>query len=113
MYVRRRQGLGSVTSAVQSAIAAASPAINAAQKILEDPALPEVSGLVLKLHSLQQNAPAKPGQPAPATQKGIGLSKIVKPLRAYVYSQEHAWVIPAVIGGIIALPFVLGRFSKR
>lgn len=107
-YVKRngRQSLGGVSSIVSNITSAT----EAAAKIVSDPALPTVSSLVLRLHRAQQPKTASGATSAPVA--GIGLSKIVKPLQLYVYSQENWWVTPAIVGGILALPFLLGRISK-
>lgn len=110
MYVRHKQALG---IDIQKYIDTAAPALAAVKNVLDDPALPKVTSLVIRLHGAQQAKPTVPGQPTPPKQPGIGLSKIVKPLELYVYSQEHFWVLPAVLGGIIAIPFLLGRYSKK
>lgn len=101
------QALGGVSSIVSNI----STAAEATSKIISDPALPTVANLVLRLHRAQQPKTASGAASAPVA--GIGLSKIVKPLQLYVYSQENWWVTPAVVGGILALPFLLGRISKK
>ena len=123
--IRVRQALG--TSLIKDLL-------GGANDILSDPALPEVTKLILKLNDLQQAAPvkvtvktpAKPGakpvakpvvkqivKPA-AKVPGIGLSNIVLPLKAYVYTQEHSWVIPVAIGAVLAIPFLIGyKVGKR
>lgn len=102
------QALGGVSSIVSNI----STAAEATSKIVSDPALPTVANLVLRLHRAQQPKTAS-GAPAGPPVAGVGLSKIVKPLQLYVYSQENQWVMPAIIGGILALPFLLGRISKK
>jgi hypothetical protein len=92
---------GGVTALVQRG----STAVQAAGSILLDPALPEVTRLVLELRGLTKAEPTVPGQPAAA---GVGLQRVVKPLRLYVYSRKHAWVLPAMVAGILGGPFVLG-----
>lgn len=109
-YVRKHRGPVPLAGPLDAVMGA----VQAASKIVEDPALPEVTRLVLKLHSLQRSsAPTRPGAPAPAPARGIGLAKIVPPLRAYVYAEENWWVKPAAIAAILAVPFMLGRLSKK
>lgn len=72
--------------------------------IAEDPALPEVITLskeIYKIESAGMTARA-------AGEKGIGLRKIVTPLRAYLQIRKNAWMIPVGIGLIIGIPFMLG-----
>lgn len=97
---QRPTGLGSVATTVSAATA-----------IVTDPCLPEVSRLVLRLRELEAG-PTKPGVPTTTT-PGIGLCKVVKPLRAVVYVRERPWVgvlgVVGVVGGLIGLGYALGR----
>lgn len=109
-YRRRRRVLGDLSfndlfSKASPVLNAASGAVAAASTILQDPALPEVTSLVLQLHAAQ---PTKGG----STEPGIGLRKFVRPLKFYVYSQQHTWVVPALVVGALAIPYILGRMSK-
>jgi hypothetical protein len=86
----------------------ASGALSAATTILEDPSLPEVTGLVLRLHSLEP--PSRPGGPP---SKGIGLNKVVKPLRAYVRFREKPWLGYLVLACTFAVPAMLGYAAGK
>lgn len=125
--LKRRQSLG-IDAA--EALSRAKSLIKAGTNILEDPALPRVTQLILKLNEIEQRKPApkpvpkpapKPGQKpapkptAPAKPKvpGIGLSTVVKPLEFYVYTQENSWVIPVAVLGLLAVPFLLGYKVAR
>lgn len=94
----------------------------AATKIVEDPCLPRVATLVLRLHELTPAPAPRPGQPKPPPsstppKKGIGLCMAVKPLEAVVWMRERPWIVPvagaAVVGGLIALGFAAGKRSSR
>ena len=104
--------MSGIVDQAKTLLSVAKKGLSAATKILEDPYLPEVSGLVLELHTMQQ-AQVKPGQTAPAPVKGIGLSKIVGPLRTYVKIQKNPWMLYAGIAAAIGIPFLIGRSSKR
>ncbi len=99
--------MGGVTEYVTRALSV----VEAGKAILDDPALPQVTTLVMRIQRAQQAKAARAGRP-PSTAKGVGLSSVVKPLELYAYSQERPWVIPALVVGLLALPFMLGRASK-
>lgn len=92
----------------------AAPVLSVAKNVIEDPALPEVTSLMLKLHALEQPK-AAPGRPAPSTApvKGIGLSRAVKPLRLYVAYREEPIIGYAIVAGILAVPFFAGYFVGK
>lgn len=77
-------------------------ALEAGKAILDDPALPKLTGYVIELQKIQQ----KRGGGAPS--KGIGLSDIVTPVRYYVAYQKNRWVLPVAALAILGLPFLLG-----
>lgn len=99
---------------IVSAVNLASKGVQAATVILEDPYFPKVAGLVLELHQLEQpKRPSAPGASVPAPKKGIGLNKVVKPLEMYVQFRRNPIAGYAIIAGVLAIPFLLGRASKR
>lgn len=94
-YTRSHSPLGGITDAA-SAVAT----------IATDPCLPQITGLVNRLHASEQT-PARPGQPASST-PGIGLCKAVRPLRTVVWLKEKPWRIPVVVGGVVGFLFLAG-----
>lgn len=97
-YGRARTALGGVGGVISAAV-----------DIASDPYLEEVACRVGQLKSIDRgNAPGA----CPATPDdlpgGIGLRRTVPALRAYVYSQQHRWVIPAAIAIAIGVPMWLG-----
>jgi len=85
----------------------AGQALQAAGKVIEDPALPEVTRLVLRL-----NATTKGGAKVPA--KGIGLSSAVTPLKGFLFYRENPWVVPVGILAVLGAPFYMGYlFGKK
>lgn len=82
----------------------ASSVLGATKTVLEDPALPRVTALVMELHALQPKSKGGGGPPS----KGIGLNKIVAPLQFYVATQRNPLLGYAVIAGVLAVPFLLG-----
>ena len=88
--------------------------LSAGVNVARDPCLSEVARLTLQLHALE---PAAKPLAAPAvTEPGIGLCRVVKPLRAYVWTRVHPWSVPvgvvAILGGLIGLGYVMGRRAR-
>lgn len=90
--------LASITSAAQVAL-----------RIKEDPALPEVVTLVEKIKSLSSGG----GPSSPSTELGVGLRRIVTPLKGFVAYKEHPWILPAFVSGIGFAIFALGMIAGR
>jgi hypothetical protein len=85
--------------------------IGAASDILADPYLNEVVCRVGQLKSIDRGeTPAACNETPddPSQTGGIGLRRAVPALRAYVYSQEHVWVLPTIIAVAIGLPMWIG-----
>lgn len=91
----------------------AMPVLSVAKNVLEDPALPEVTQLMLKLHALEQRGATKPGGKPPAAVKGIGLQKAVVPLRFYVSVRQEPVIGYALVAGLLAVPFFAGYFVGK
>jgi len=83
-------------------IGTAGKALQAVGKVLEDPALPQVTVLVLKL-----NATTKGGAGGPPA-KGIGLSAALTPLKGFLYYRENPWIVYAGLAALVGAPFYLG-----
>lgn len=107
---RRRRGRGLFgTPPALGDISSLFNAVGIAADVTADPYLPETVCRVGQMRALNR------GQAAPACATtadglpgGVGLSKLIKPLRGYVYSLEHKWVAPAVIAGVIGVPMLIG-----
>jgi len=80
--------------------------LDSAKVILEDPALPEITGYILELNRLEQKAPKKGG--APSKTKGVGLKRVIVPLKYYVAYRKNPIVGYIAIAAILGLPFMLG-----
>lgn len=96
---QRRRALGDTLS---DYISKGGTALKTVTTILDDPALPQVATIVMDLHDLEPKTPA--GAPSP----GLGLNKLVMPLKAYRYTRRHWWAMPAAIGVVVGVPFLLG-----
>jgi hypothetical protein len=107
--------LGGVFEDISTVLQKAPQYLTTIVNILADPALPEVQRLIERMRaSSAVTAPA----PSGGVQKvGIGLHKAVTPMKFFVHSQEHKWVLPVTIAGAILVPaligFAVGRLTKR
>jgi hypothetical protein len=116
-YARTRYGLGLDLGEL---FERGTTAVQAAAKVLEDPALPEVTCQVLRLNALASNRPS-PVCPAQRytlaqKQKGIGLHLAVTPLRIAVWARMHPLLATAVAGGsvlgLVGLGYALGKGAR-
>ena len=90
-------------------------AADVAQSVLNvasDPCLFVVADQINQLHEAEAAA-AGPSAPVQAT-LGIGLCKIVTPLKAVVWAKKNPWVFAVVAGGIVAGIFGVGyKYGRR
>jgi hypothetical protein len=94
------------------------PAVLAASKVIEDPALPEIACEVLRLNRVvsHQN-PGLPCQRRVLTEadkrKGVGLYLAREPLRAYIWARQNPALAIGiglgVVGIIGAIGYAIGR----
>lgn len=93
----------------------------AATKVARDPGLPEVTCNVLRLNRITEGLP--PGPPcarrrytAAEKRRGIGLAKMVAPLRGAVWARQHPAQSIAigvgVIGALVGLGYWWGRGAR-
>lgn len=94
-------GMAGVVDDLISNIDKLGPAVQAASKAIEDPALPELSCNVLRLNKVVEGR--NPGAPckrkvytAAQKKKGLGLHLAITPLRIATWSRQH----PAIATGI-------------
>jgi hypothetical protein len=85
--------------------------LGAAGNVASDPALPQVVALVTEIKGLSSGGPSRPS--TGPSEPGIGLRRIVTPLRAYVAYKRHPWILPAFAGGIVIGIFALGALTGR
>jgi hypothetical protein len=96
-------------SAIGAALDDATNVATVALRVAADPALPTVVSLVSEIKGLTTSS----GPSTPSTEPGVGLSRIVTPLRAFVAYKKHPWIAPAFIGGAVLSIFALGVMSGR
>lgn len=99
----------SVIPGTRDAVDKVSGAVSAGKAVLDDPYLPEVSALVMRLKAAEAKRVDAGGKPA----KGIGLGGIVGPLRLYVTTKESPVIGYAALAGILAIPFLAGYFVGK
>lgn len=82
--------------------------------VANDPYLGEVMCHLNQLQVIKAGGEAGPcAKTPPGISGGIGLSRAVVPMRAYVYAEGHKWVYALAAAGILGLPFLLGyRIGK-
>jgi len=101
--------IGDIISRGGSAIAAVS-------KVVQDPALPEVTCHVLRLNKMAEGRDPGPpcARPSYVGKKGgIGLALAVAPLRAAVWAREHpvlaGGISLAVVGALVGVGYYMGK----
>lgn len=93
-------------------------ALDTALSIVKDPALPTLVNRLTILRDLEvadSGAPAPAGPPTPSgsTAPGIGLHRAVSALDAYIWFRRNRWIVPAVVGGLVLIPGLVGFFVGR
>ena len=81
----------------------------AGKLILEDPALAKVTGLVMELNKLEQPKAGSGG----SRKAGIGLNKVITPLRTYVAARRNPIIGFAIIAAIVGIPAFAGYLLGR
>ncbi len=100
-YLPVKQALGSTT-------------VSTIVDVSQDPYLSEVICRAGQLSDIEAGRAVKPcANLRDGMTGGIGLRKVVKPLRAYVYAEQHKWVYPVAAAAILGIPFLLGMAMAR
>lgn len=88
--------------------------VGIATELATDPYLPEVVCRVGQVKAINDGkSPSSCVRTAPNLSGGVGLRKAVKPMRAYVYAEQHKWVYPAAVIGVLAIPFLIGYAAGK
>lgn len=114
-YIRKpNRGRPGALGDLASTITSIANTVGIANDLANDPYLPETVCRVGQLRDINQNKkPPVCVRTADHLPGGIGLRKFVKPLRGYVYAEQHKWVYAAGVAAIIGLPFLIGySFGK-
>ena len=107
--------LGFTLDQLQTILAKADKYVDIVTDAMKDPALDPFVQRIRTLRDSQPKMATKPGV-APAKPPGIGLSKFIAPLDAFIWYQKNKWVVPVGIAGTVVLLggiFAVGRVSKR
>lgn len=104
-YSVSRRSLGSVRDIVENR----DELLNATRLILEDPALPDVARLAIRLNNLE------PFETVGKSLKkvGVGLKSAVTPMKLYVKYRRNPVVGKIVVGAIVALPIYIGYLLSK
>jgi hypothetical protein len=104
-------------------LATGEKAVDVAVNVTQDPCFLQVVDLVRQLHVAEQPRGGLRGLgsyrvPGRATRgmgyiamgdvPGIGLCRVVTPLKIYVATRKNPYIIPLAIAGILGVPFFLG-----
>lgn len=88
--------------------------VGIATDLANDPYLPETVCRVGQIKAL--NAGQRPGacvRTRDGLPGGVGLRKFIKPIRGYVYAEQHKWAYAAAAAAVIGVPFLLGLAIGR
>jgi len=105
---------------VDSIVSTGGPALQAVSKIVEDPALPEITCNVMRLNKAakgQKSSPcARKVYSAADKGKGVGLHIAITPLRIATWARTNpvlaVGVAVGVVGALVGLGYYIGR-KKR
>lgn len=106
-YFKRRYGrpaaLGGISDVAQAAL-----------DVSSDPYLPEAVCRVRQLKAIESRTAVPPCvTTAPDLVGGIGLRKAMRPLRAFVYAEQHPWLYAVVVATVVGVPALIGyRLGK-
>jgi hypothetical protein len=104
---------------VSSLLTRGASALKAASKVIEDPALPQITCHVLRLNKITRNE--DPGPPCPKIvlteaqrRKGVGLAAAEKPLRAFVWARKNPAIAIGIGVGVVGMIWYVGyAMGKR
>jgi len=104
--VRRRAGM--------SGLGGIGDLLVAGVNVANDPYLSEVLCHLTQLQQIKAGGqPQACAETQPGLTGGIGLSRAVVPMRAYVFAEDHKWAYAVAAAAIIGLPMLIGyRLGK-
>jgi hypothetical protein len=99
---RAARAMGDIVSTIEGALSTGLSAV-------DDPYLPEVICRVQQLQSINNGqTPGNCTDTALGLPGGVGLGKVIVPLRAFVFAEENPWVYFVAAGLVIGLPMYIG-----
>lgn len=85
-----------------------------ATDLANDPYLAETVCRVGQLKAMTNGQPVKAcTKTASGLRGGVGLSRVMPAMRAYVYAEQHPWAYIAAFAGIIGVPLAIGYALGR
>jgi hypothetical protein len=83
--------------------------IGSALDVAGDPYLPEIICRVQELHAIKSNLPRPlcPSTPL-GLPGGVGLGRVVLPLRAFVFAEANPWAYAVAAAAIVGVPMWIG-----
>jgi hypothetical protein len=89
----------------------ASSVAMAALNVATDPCLGVIADQLNQLHESEVEA-AGPDATVPET-LGIGLCKVVTPLKVVIWAKKNPWIFAVLAGGVVATIYTVGYRSGR
>lgn len=104
-------GLGDLAQTITSVLSTSAD-------VATDPYLPELICRTRQLMAVEKKQTPSPCAQTPTgVPGGFGIRKLMMPVRAVVYAEQHRWVYPAAVAGVIGVPllvgYLLGKGHKR
>ena len=110
------QGPFDAITNASAALTKIQPYLDIVNKVLEDPALPEVAKrvrLLIEMHKAEDAKASGQLKGVFGATAGIGLYKAIKPLDAYIYYKRNWWIMPLTITAGIGVPLAIGLLIGR
>lgn len=91
------------------------PYIGTVRRVVDDPAFPTVIQRIQTIADIEASAAAASGVPqSTQARAGVGLSRAVPVLDAYIFARRNPWTAGLVLGGIVAVIAGIGyKYGRR
>jgi hypothetical protein len=100
-------------SALSGIVSTVTDIVVTAAQVAQDPYFPEIVCRVGQIAAASNNRPPGVCSTTPSVQSGLGLARVMPPLRAYAYAEAHPWVYPLGIAAVVGIPFLLGYLVAK
>ncbi len=109
-YLKRRYG-------GRPALGGIADVAKAGAELSTDPYLPETVCRLRQVKAIKNNeAPPPCVETEPGLAGGVGLRKVIRPLRAFVFAEQHPWVYALAVAAAVGVPvwigYEIGRGTK-
>lgn len=89
------------------------PYVGTVRRVVDDPAFPAVIQRIQTIADIEASSAASSGAPS-TTHAGVGLSRAVPILNAYIYARRNPWAAGLVVSGLFAIVIGIGyRWGKN